>query len=218
MRCHYQWIVLHDFVERITAPGMVAERAGRTDVKFYKLQDAPFMPLEFAGAAYRLGHTMIRESYSHNRVFRPGSNFPPGTLQLLFQFTGPVRRHRRRGPDRSRGFRAIGSSTGGASTISTRRPTRRSSSSTLRGVSTRCSRRPCTPCRDSAAARGEPRVPQSEARRHPGAAERTGHRTRHGEENRRSPRSRHRRLPPGPDGAVARKQASIRRRPSGTTS
>jgi hypothetical protein len=46
------------------------------------------MPLEFAGAAYRLGHSMVREEYSHNRVFRP---FPPrlapASLALFFRFS-----------------------------------------------------------------------------------------------------------------------------------
>lgn len=87
VRWHYQWIVLHDFVERLTQPGTVSDvlTHGR---KFYRFKQTPFMPLEFAGAAYRLGHTMVRDSYSHNRVFRPGSAFAPGTLALLFQFSG----------------------------------------------------------------------------------------------------------------------------------
>ena len=51
-------------------PGIVAKLLleGR---KFYRFKSVPFMPVEFAGAAYRLGHSMVREEYSHNRVFRP---------------------------------------------------------------------------------------------------------------------------------------------------
>jgi hypothetical protein len=46
------------------------------------------MPIEFAGAAYRLGHSMVREQYSHNRVFRPRPpRLSPATLDLLFQFS-----------------------------------------------------------------------------------------------------------------------------------
>jgi hypothetical protein len=88
VRWHYQWMVLHDFVERITEVGIVAKllAEGR---KFYRFKTVPFMPVEFAGAAYRLGHSMVREEYSHNRVFRP---VPPrlaaGTLSFLFQFSG----------------------------------------------------------------------------------------------------------------------------------
>jgi hypothetical protein len=88
VRWHYQWMVLHDFVERLTQPGIVTTllTEGR---KFYRFRRVPFMPLEFAGAAYRLGHSMVREAYSHNRVFRFGEpRLAPGTLDLLFQFSG----------------------------------------------------------------------------------------------------------------------------------
>jgi hypothetical protein len=48
------------------------------------------MPVEFSGAAYRLGHSMVREAYSHNRVFTfpPPPSAIPATLQLLFDFSG----------------------------------------------------------------------------------------------------------------------------------
>jgi hypothetical protein len=87
VRWHYQWMVLHDWVERITEPGIVATllHEGRT---FYRFKTVPFMPVEFAGAVYRLGHSMVREQYSHNRVFRPA---PPrlaaASLPLLFTFS-----------------------------------------------------------------------------------------------------------------------------------
>jgi len=87
VRWHYQWMVLHDFVERITETGIVAKllTEGR---KFYRFKTVPFMPLEFAGAAYRLGHSMVREQYSHNRVFRPvPPRLAPASLSLLFQFS-----------------------------------------------------------------------------------------------------------------------------------
>jgi hypothetical protein len=44
----------------------------------------PTMPIEFSVAAYRLGHSMIRDAYSWNH------EFPSGTagLDLLFQFSG----------------------------------------------------------------------------------------------------------------------------------
>ncbi len=88
VRWHYQWMVLHDFVERITETGIVARilSEGR---KFYRFKSVPFMPIEFAGAAYRFGHSMVREEYSHNRVFRPAPpRLAPGSLALLFQFSG----------------------------------------------------------------------------------------------------------------------------------
>ncbi|MGD9729071.1 MAG: heme peroxidase family protein [Nitrospiraceae bacterium] len=85
---HYQWLVLHDFVERITENGIVAKilHDGR---KFYRFKKVPYMPVEFSGAAYRLGHSMVREAYSHNRIFTFGAPPAiPATLGLLFTFSG----------------------------------------------------------------------------------------------------------------------------------
>lgn len=80
---HYQWLVLHDFVERLTEPGIVAKilHEGR---QFYRFKKVPYMPVEFSGAAYRLGHSMVRESYSHNHIFGPSI----ANLRTLFAFTG----------------------------------------------------------------------------------------------------------------------------------
>lgn len=87
VRWHYQWMILHDWVERLTERGIVARilAEGR---KFYHFGDQPFMPWEFSAAAYRGGHSMVRETYSHNRVFR---SRPPriagADLSTLFSFT-----------------------------------------------------------------------------------------------------------------------------------
>lgn len=85
---HYQWIVLFDFVERLTEPGLV-RRIKHEGRRFYRFKSRPYMPAEFAAAVYRLGHSMVRQSYSHNRVFNPGPDaIADGTLGLLFNFTG----------------------------------------------------------------------------------------------------------------------------------
>jgi hypothetical protein len=78
---HYQWIVLHDWVERLTEPGIVAKilHDGR---KFYRFKKIPYMPVEFSAAAYRLGHSMVRQRYAHNKVFT-GADF-----SLFFAFSG----------------------------------------------------------------------------------------------------------------------------------
>jgi hypothetical protein len=83
---HYQWMVLHDFVERVTEKGIVARilDQGR---RFYRFKKTPYMPVEFSAAAYRFGHSMVREVYSHNRKFTPGGVIP-ASLNLLFKFTG----------------------------------------------------------------------------------------------------------------------------------
>lgn len=85
---HYQWIVLFDFVERLTEPGLVA-RIKHEGRKYYRFKTTPYIPVEFSAAGYRLGHSMIRDVYDFNRVFNtnPGA-LAPATLKLLFAFTG----------------------------------------------------------------------------------------------------------------------------------
>lgn len=89
---HYQWMVATDFLPRIIDQSIINDvfTNGR---KFFE-KDAtpshmPTMPIEFSVAAYRLGHSMIREQYNWNRIFRssPGGT-APGSLLFLFQFTG----------------------------------------------------------------------------------------------------------------------------------
>ncbi|MDH4988576.1 heme peroxidase family protein [Aminobacter anthyllidis] len=87
VRWHYQWMVLHDWVERLTETGIVARilHEGR---KFYRFKTKPFMPWEFSGAAYRLGHSMVRPRYNHNRIFRsPDPHLAEGTFNFFFRFT-----------------------------------------------------------------------------------------------------------------------------------
>ena len=87
VRWHYQWMVLHDFVERLVEPGLI-EKTLKNGRKFYRFKAKPFMPWEFSGAAYRLGHSMVRAKYNHNRVFRtPDPHRAEGTFNLFFRFT-----------------------------------------------------------------------------------------------------------------------------------
>jgi hypothetical protein len=85
-RWHYQWIVLFDLVERVTEPGLV-EKIKENGRKFYRFKSKPYIPAEFSGAAYRLGHSMIRETYNYNRVFNDDAPFK-ASLAALFDFTG----------------------------------------------------------------------------------------------------------------------------------
>jgi len=87
VRWHYQWIVLHDFVSRLVEPGLI-NKTLRNGRKFYRFKTKPFMPWEFSGAAYRLGHSMVREKYNHNRIFRtPNPHLAEGTFNFFFRFT-----------------------------------------------------------------------------------------------------------------------------------
>jgi hypothetical protein len=75
-RWHYQWIVVHDFLERIvgkqTAQAILkpatATEGAKTELNFFSWQNSPFMPVEFSGAAYRFGHSMVRAAYDLNDI------------------------------------------------------------------------------------------------------------------------------------------------------
>jgi Animal haem peroxidase len=96
VRWHYQWLVMHDFLARLVDPGVLNDvlTKGRKfyDFKGRPFHGQPFMPIEFSGAAYRFGHTLVREVYNFNRVFAEPAVEPtaivPATIGLLFQFTG----------------------------------------------------------------------------------------------------------------------------------
>jgi Animal haem peroxidase len=75
VRWHYQWIVVHDFLERVVGVEMAhrvlrpGARGRRPMVRreYYKWESEPFIPVEFSGAAYRFGHSMVRGDYTLNR-------------------------------------------------------------------------------------------------------------------------------------------------------
>ena len=46
------------------------------------------MPAEYSGAIYRLGHGMVRDKDSHNRIFTAVAEGGVAELKQLFQFTG----------------------------------------------------------------------------------------------------------------------------------
>lgn len=81
VRRHYQWVLFHDYLKKIIGEGKVDEvlLQGPTLMPAHKKF---FMPVEFSVAAYRFGHSQIRDSYRFNHVF---SNNP---FFWAFRFTG----------------------------------------------------------------------------------------------------------------------------------
>jgi Animal haem peroxidase len=74
---HYQFAVVNDFLKRVCGPAAIANAL--TGV-VAPVGSAFRMPVEFAVAAYRFGHSMIRDNYWVN------FNFINATLGQIFQF------------------------------------------------------------------------------------------------------------------------------------
>ena len=73
---HYQYVILREFL-----PGLVgralADELLESGPRFYRVDDGdPYIPFEFADAAYRYGHAQIRQSYQVNERFGPVAVFP----------------------------------------------------------------------------------------------------------------------------------------------
>lgn len=83
----YQSVVLDDFARRICDPDIhddVMANGPR-----WQVTEATqlFMPAEFAFAAYRFGHSMVRTSYDFNLNFNTQPGGIPASLDLLFTFS-----------------------------------------------------------------------------------------------------------------------------------
>jgi Animal haem peroxidase len=70
---HYHWIILHEILPLFVGQALVDEilSGGR---KYYRPQ-AAYIPVEFQGAAYRFGHSMVRPSYRANLAGDNGAPF-----------------------------------------------------------------------------------------------------------------------------------------------
>ncbi|WP_076998366.1 peroxidase family protein [Variovorax sp. KK3] len=84
----HQSIVVHDYLPTVCVPEVVSAVLEQTQGVFYRPTAAdPFMPLEFAVAAFRFGHSQVRNAYNYNSSFSGADGTPIATLDLLFTFT-----------------------------------------------------------------------------------------------------------------------------------
>jgi hypothetical protein len=60
---HYQWIAVHDFLRRLVGPDLVEEVLAEGGRWFAPPPGEAYIPLEFADAAFRYGHSQIRHTY-----------------------------------------------------------------------------------------------------------------------------------------------------------
>lgn len=72
---HYQWIVLREFL-----PGLIGRETTadllRDGARLARIDSEPFIPLEFADAAYRYGHSQVRQRYRVNAGLPAAPLFP----------------------------------------------------------------------------------------------------------------------------------------------
>lgn len=86
VRWHYQWIIVNEFLPLTIGQGRVNEIM-RQGPRFYNVSERsqdkefrsrgqnPLIPVEFAVAAYRFGHSQVRPSYRMNFGASPGNEF-----------------------------------------------------------------------------------------------------------------------------------------------
>jgi heme peroxidase len=72
---HYQWLVLREFLPLIVGQALVDDVLSRGR-RFYRPETgAALIPVEFQGASYRFGHSMVRPSYRANLAGDSGGPF-----------------------------------------------------------------------------------------------------------------------------------------------
>jgi hypothetical protein len=74
-RWYYQWVVVNDFLRRVIGQTMLdtllkphGQGKWKIETKYYKpkSRQSPMMPVEYAAAAFRFGHSMLRAGYGIN--------------------------------------------------------------------------------------------------------------------------------------------------------
>ncbi len=63
---HYQWLIVNEFLPLFVGPAMVNDILSNGRQHYHPAKGEAAMPVEFQGACFRVGHTMIRPSYRAN--------------------------------------------------------------------------------------------------------------------------------------------------------
>ena len=72
---HYQYVIVREFLPGVIGSELTAELLD-DGPQLYRLDGGPYIPFEFADAAYRYGHAQIRDRYQINEHFGPCPVFP----------------------------------------------------------------------------------------------------------------------------------------------
>ena len=95
---HYQWLLVNEHLPQIAGQAVVNHVLKKGNRFYTPPAGHPFMPIEFAGAAYRFGHSMVRPSYRANFTSGAGDSTSPTAdpfFALVFDpaqspFNGPI--------------------------------------------------------------------------------------------------------------------------------
>jgi len=79
---YYQWAILHDFLPLFCGQSVIDQLLAGKGKVYDPGADVrkPIMPVEFSTAAYRFGHSIIRNAYSMNPVISPNNKNARNTL------------------------------------------------------------------------------------------------------------------------------------------
>lgn len=98
---HYHWIIVNDFLPKIVGKKIVENILNidkeKHNFKYYCINEKSYIPDEFSVAAFRFGHSMVRERYKFSPFVRDSALFeikktfnrPNGLLQWDFFFFEP---------------------------------------------------------------------------------------------------------------------------------
>ncbi|WP_135502310.1 peroxidase family protein [Roseovarius aestuariivivens] len=99
-RLHYQWLIVEGYLKKVCDPAVVTSVLENKAQHYFDFRTAynartgqttlgDVLPLEFSVAAYRFGHTMVRDAYDYNRNFGRDSSGPDrAPFEDLFVFGG----------------------------------------------------------------------------------------------------------------------------------
>lgn len=89
---HFQWVIVSDYLPRLVGAGLVDSILEQGPL-FYRPDGAPWIPLEFADAAFRYGHSQVRGSFELNsgsgalRLFPDLIGFSPVPAELVIDWS-----------------------------------------------------------------------------------------------------------------------------------
>jgi Animal haem peroxidase len=89
---HYQWVIVNDYLPRLVGAELVESILDHLP-RFYRPDGVPRIPLEFADAAFRYGHSQVRDSFRLNprstalRLFPDLVGFRPVPAELAVDWS-----------------------------------------------------------------------------------------------------------------------------------